>query len=216
MAEDRRVAVATTDFRGLPDGVLQGDGSLWIFGYGSLLWKVTFPAAERAVGRVLGYSRRFYQGSADHRGTPEAPGRVVTMVSEPGAECWGAAYRIAPSDVAHTLAGLDVREQGGYSTSACAFHPKGGEQPINVLLYVGTDSNANWLGPGPEEDIARQIAHSVGPSGPNDEYLFRLCDALREIGPDAHDDHCFALERLVRQEQQRGPSRGPADAEAKM
>ena len=53
-----------------------------------------------------------------------------------------------------------------------------------ALLYLASPnkaSNANYLGPAPMEDIARQIASAHGPSGPNSEYLFRLAQAVREV-----------------------------------
>ena len=175
---------------------------MWIFGYGSLIWRPDFAFVERRRGYVDGWSRRFYQGSSDHRGVPGAPGRVVTLLRDPGARCWGVAYRVEGAEAERILDQLDVREQGGYErhhvTVTAWPTPQHPPTPIpGVLLYLASPSNPEFLGPAPLDAMAAQIARSRGPSGANSEYLLRLAAALRSM--DVDDPHVFELEERVRE-----------------
>ena len=162
--------------------------SVWLFGYGSLIFKADFPYIERRPAYIGGWARRFWQGSHDHRGTETAPGRVVTLAPEHGAVCHGMAYLVTPEEFAH----LDHREKNGYLRLATDMHFDDGSSAEGIV-YIATHDNAAYLGPASERDIARQIAGASGPSGPNSEYLLRLAQALRELGkPDAH---VFEIER---------------------
>lgn len=170
--------------------------ALWIFGYGSLVWRPAFAHAEQRFGFVRGYTRRFWQGSTDHRGVPGAPGRVVTLLPASEQErCWGTVYRVAPGHEREVLASLDVREQGGYERHRVEVtHAEG--SIADVLVYLATPENPNWLGPAPLPEIAEQVRRCVGPSGPNLEYVLRLAEALGHMG--AEDEHVEALARLLR------------------
>ena len=168
----------------------------WIFGYGSLIWNPGFAFTRRQTGYIQGWMRRFYQGSTDHRGVPGAPGRVVTLVAEAGALCWGVAYGVTGSSLGSVLSYLDQREQGGFQRSWMPFHGGASEPPSRVCVYVAAGDNPEYLGPAPVSAIARQIRHATGPSGSNAEYLIRLADSLRALG--VIDEHVFELERRVR------------------
>lgn len=164
-----------------------GVSSVWLFGYGSLIYKVDFPFLEQRPATIEGWSRRFWQGSHDHRGTPEAPGRVVTLVAQADAICKGMAYRVSPAVFEH----LDVREKNGYLRFSTPMVFDDGSS-TEGLVYIATEDNSAFLGPAPALEIARQIANSTGPSGPNREYLLKLAEAIRAL--DSHDPHVFELE----------------------
>ncbi|WP_189467841.1 gamma-glutamylcyclotransferase [Litchfieldella qijiaojingensis] len=170
---------------------LDDQAELWLFGYGSLIWKAEFPYHERRPAHIEGWVRRFWQGSHDHRGTPEAPGRVVTLISEPGAICQGMAYRID----AETLRPLDIREKNGYLREIVTLHFTDGSH-AEGLVYIATQDNAAFLGEAPFNAMAEQIATAHGPSGPNRDYLLNLATSLEGLG--AEDRHVFELADRVR------------------
>jgi cation transport protein ChaC len=180
------------------------DRGTWIFGYGSLVFRPDFHFVRAETAILRGYVRRFWQGSPDHRGTPEAPGRVVTLVPREGEEVAGRAYLVAASERDGVLAGLDHREKEGYvRLEAPLWRPSGEELTSSALVYLATSDNPQWLGEASEEAIAAEIATRSGPSGPNREYVVRLAEALRSLG--AHDSHVFAIERALRAPMGRGP-----------
>ncbi len=171
---------------------------LWVFGYGSLVWRPSFPFADRRPARLRGWIRRFWQGSTDHRGVPGAPGRVVTLLPDDASECWGTAYRIAARDVEGVMAHLDWREKGGYERVETALALEAPREHVDGVVYIATTSNPNYLGPAPLPAIAAQVRSASGPSGPNPEYVLRLAEALRAMG--AEDSHVFSLEALLLEE----------------
>ncbi|KAK4250483.1 ChaC-like protein-domain-containing protein [Corynascus novoguineensis] len=214
----------------------------WLFGYGSLIWKPPPHFDRRIPGWVTGYVRRFWQvrerNIQDHRGTPEAPGRVVTLISRSFWEqltdhhnsapdkVWGVAYRIKPDRVAEVKEYLDIREINGYTIHYTPFHPAPGvdpsllprnhnrDHPIRTLVYIGTPDNDQFVGPQDPQELAEHIYRSTGPSGPNRDYLWGLEAALDELSPESGDKHVTDLSDRVRaiaarEERKQGPKHQP-------
>ncbi|XP_023646064.1 gamma-glutamylcyclotransferase 2-3 [Capsella rubella] len=176
--------------------------AMWVFGYGSLIWKTGFPFDESLPGFIKGYRRVFHQGSTDHRGTPEFPGRTVTLESADGEVCWGVAYKITKEeDKRDALTHLEVREKQYDQKEYLDFFTESNSEPAvtGVMVYIASPdkkSNNNYLGPASLEDIAKQIVKAEGPSGPNRDYLFNLEEALAQLG--FKDKHVTDLANQVR------------------
>ncbi len=162
------------------------DQPTWVFGYGSLIYKVDFPYLERELASITGWQRRFWQGSHDHRGTPEAPGRVVTLVPAPGNTCLGMAYLVDHAVFEH----LDHREKNGYQRFSTRIQLVDRESDVPGVVYVADEDNHAFLGPAPLEALAEHIDRSHGPSGSNRDYVLHLAEALEALGdsdPHVHD-----------------------------
>ena len=159
---------------------------VWLFGYGSLIFKADFAYLERKPASIHGHVRRFWQGSHDHRGTPDYPGRVVTLAPQAGTTCSGMAYLIRPDVFDY----LDHREKNGYLRFSTTLTFDDGSN-AQGLVYIADPNNAAYLGPAADAAIANQIAAASGPSGRNRDYLTELADALDLLGKT--DPHVQAL-----------------------
>ncbi|KAK2588862.1 hypothetical protein KPH14_001729 [Odynerus spinipes] len=174
---------------------------MWVFGYGSLIWKADFPYEKKIIGYIKGYVRRFYQKSTDHRGTPTKPGRVVTLLpsENPNDEVWGLAYKISVENVDSVIAHLDFREKDNIiNTDNTKMVPVKEEVPFCLTIYIGGTDNPNYAGVEDINTIAKHIFTAHGPSGSNREYLYKLASVVRMLIPNANDEHLFLLEEAVR------------------
>ncbi len=159
---------------------------LWIFGYGSIIWKTEFPFIAESIGCLQGWARRFWQASLDHRGIPEASGRVVTLVPSRNNHCWGKLFLLEPQKHSKVIEALDHREKGGYERMQADIVNASGAI-VKAVTYWAPQQNDHFLGPDSLSAMARQISRAQGPSGSNRDYLFKLESALRALGhPDSH------------------------------
>lgn len=169
---------------------------MWIFAYGSLIFRPSFAFIERRPAWVRDHARRFWQGSPDHRGTPESPGRVATLVPLAGEICGGCAYRVDVEQRDVILTELDHREKAGFDRVLLPLlDGASGRVFAEGLSYVAREGNPHFLGPLDELAIAQHVARSHGPSGANREYVVRLHEALLELG--VSDVHVDAIARAL-------------------
>lgn len=157
--------------------------TMWVFGYGSLLWNPDFPVARRERATLRGYARSFCMSSIHHRGTEEAPGLVLALDAAEGAHCSGLALAVEPGNEARTLDELRAREliSSAYVERMLDVHLDAGGI-VNAVTYVIDPDHVQYCGGMPLEEQARIIARAVGGRGPNTEYLFNTAEHLAEIG----------------------------------
>lgn len=158
------------------------DKSLWVFGYGSLIWDPGFPVAERRVARLDGWHRSFCMRSIHHRGTQESPGLVLALDRADGASCTGLAFRVMPGSETATLAALRERElvSSAYLETVLPVETDAG--PLEALTYVIDPYHAQYCGGLAMAEQALIIAQATGGRGPNRDYLWSTAAHLAELG----------------------------------
>jgi cation transport regulator ChaC len=174
---------------------LQSYDEIWVFGYGSLIYKVDFDYIERRPANIYSYERRLWQGSSDHRGTIEQPGRVVTLIPSANTACFGMAYKVNPTVFEH----LDHREKNGYLREEIDIEFTSGSnvgQTVSGLVYMANPENEAYLGEATINQLAIEIYTSRGPSGENKCYVYDLAKSLWEYG--VNDQHILAVEQALR------------------
>ena len=169
---------------------------LWVFGYGSLIWRPGFDYAERAPARLIGAHRALCVFSHVHRGTPERPGLVLGL--DFGGACRGVAYRVSAKKRAATIAYLRAREQATSvyrETMRSVTLLTEPERRVSALVYMIDRGHVQYAG---RLDLAQQL-HLVrqghGHSGPNREYVLSTVHALEALGLRDRELHQLA-ERL--------------------
>lgn len=157
--------------------------TMWVFGYGSLLWDPGFPVARSEIAVLEGYARSFCMSSIHHRGTEEKPGLVLALDEVNGARCHGLALAVADGHEALTLDYLREREliSSAYLERDLNVTLNSGDV-VMAVTYVIDPDHVQYCGGMPLEQQAQIIATAVGGRGPNTEYLFNTASHLAEIG----------------------------------
>ena len=168
-----------------------GQDDLWIFGYGSLIWRPEFEFLERRAARVHGWHRALKMWSRINRGTPEQPGLVFGLLT--GGCCRGVVFRIAREHGGATLERLWKREMSTavYDPRWLIAHTAAG--PVRALAFTLSRKSPSHTGELSEEEYRAIFALASGIYGTTLDYAHRTLEELRR-----HDIRDRNLEKLLR------------------
>ncbi|MCZ8314209.1 gamma-glutamylcyclotransferase [Phreatobacter sp.] len=173
----------------------QQSGDLWVFGYGSLMWRPGFDCVERWPARLIGLHRSLCVYSHHHRGTPEKPGLVLGL--DRGGACRGMAFRVAAAYAEATIAYLREREQVT-SVYIEAWRNVTLERPdgarVRALTYLVDRGHPQYAGRLDRERQLHMVRQGHGHSGANPDYVVNTVKAIEELGFRDADLHWLAAQ----------------------
>ena len=154
---------------------------LWVFGYGSLMWKPGFQPLETVRARVDGVHRAPCVLSHVHRGTPQRPGVVLGL--DQGGSCEGLAFHVAEAVRVEVLNYLRAREQvtAVYLERTFPAHLADGRR-VEVVTYVADRTHEQYARQLPLSELLERIEGAVGQSGANPDYFRQTARRMAELG----------------------------------
>lgn len=175
----------------VPDNY-QGD-DLWVFGYGSLIWKPEIEFSEKTDALVHGYHRRFCLWTRIGRGSPDCPGLVLAL--DNGGATKGVIFRIPAKIAPRELDILWRREMMADSYRPVWLTAKTDKGPIKALSFAIRRDRPVFAPRMSDDETAAVIYKAKGFVGPCKEYLQNTQKALIEAG--IYDMQMAKLTRLV-------------------
>ena len=161
----------------------ESGGDLWVFGYGSLMWRPGFDFVEQAPARLIGEHRALCVFSWDHRGTPEKPGLVLGL--DRGGACRGIAFKVEAAKRAATIAYLREREQttGVYhEVMRSVWLDNDARERVSALAYVVDRGHVQYAGRLSLQEQLHFVRQGHGRSGANRDYVLLTVEAIEAEG----------------------------------
>lgn len=172
--------------------------SMWVFGYGSLIWNPALYFTEKKRGTVHGYHRRFCLWSTIGRGSPSRPGLMLGL--ERGGSCKGIFYKIDRREIRTELDIVFRRE-----LITAAYRPTWvsarilGKSPFKAIAFVINRDHNRYAGMLDDETVIQTIADAKGTLGSCSDYLYETVLQLENLG--MPDRRLASIARHVRQKE---------------
>jgi glutathione-specific gamma-glutamylcyclotransferase len=168
---------------GIPTEAELSKADLWVFGYGSLMWRPGFEFIEQVPARLIGEHRALCVYSFDHRGTPEQPGLVLGL--DRGGACRGIAFRVAAGLRNHTIEYLRGREQTTHvyrEVMRSVWLENEARQRVSALAYVVDRGHVQYAGRLSLAEQLRLVQQGHGRSGNNRDYVLSTVKSIEAQG----------------------------------
>jgi cation transport protein ChaC len=168
---------------------------IWVFAYGSLLWRPAFKHIDSRMGLLRGYHRRFCLIVNRFRGSEEAPGLMLSL--DRGGVCRSVALCVNPATEIADLDALWRREilTNAYTPRWSRIETETGE--LRCISFVSNRRHARYLRPGTDDEAAAMIARASGPVGTCAQYLHETHAHLLQLG--INDRGLARMDKLVRE-----------------